>query len=229
MTPRQHSVSAGRRGCSPKLTRAQILTAALDLVRRDGRNALSMRSVASTLDTGTMSLYGHVRDKDDLIAGLGALALDRLRLGLDKRWTWCQRLARWMHSVRRQMVAHPEMFQLVTAQHFGSPQLLRATSEAAAILIAAGFDTRRAEEAAQEMLWIAFGFIMQEIGLRQNPPAEFPEHQLAAALASLSEDERARARPLLPHFAVRRFDRLYAATVRRLLAGLQAELNDGAD
>src|ERR1044071_2705497 len=43
-----------------------IVRAAFDIVAREGYDALSMRRVATALDTGPASLYAHVVNKDDL-------------------------------------------------------------------------------------------------------------------------------------------------------------------
>lgn len=48
------------------LTRDQIATAAVELADRQGLEAVSMRQLAAGLGCGTMSLYRHVRTKDEL-------------------------------------------------------------------------------------------------------------------------------------------------------------------
>src|SRR3954452_21308139 len=52
------------------LTRERILAAALDLARREGPGALSMRRIAQELDVWPMSLYRHFRDRDELLDAL---------------------------------------------------------------------------------------------------------------------------------------------------------------
>ncbi|MDI1446783.1 TetR/AcrR family transcriptional regulator C-terminal domain-containing protein [Polyangium sp. 6x1] len=50
------------------LTREVIVRAALALADKDGLHAVSLRNVASALDAGPMRLYGHVEDKEELLA-----------------------------------------------------------------------------------------------------------------------------------------------------------------
>lgn len=50
-----------------ELSRDQIVRAAVRIADEEGLAALSMRRVASSLDAATMSLYRHVRGKDELI------------------------------------------------------------------------------------------------------------------------------------------------------------------
>ncbi|MBN8868294.1 MAG: TetR family transcriptional regulator [Solirubrobacterales bacterium] len=58
----------GRRPERRRLSREEIVQAALDIAEEDGIRNVSMRKVARRLDAGTMSLYHYVRTKDDLLA-----------------------------------------------------------------------------------------------------------------------------------------------------------------
>ena len=52
------------------LSRERILQAAVDLADADGIDGLSMRKLAHSLGFEVMSLYNHVANKDDLLAGM---------------------------------------------------------------------------------------------------------------------------------------------------------------
>jgi AcrR family transcriptional regulator len=60
----QHTAPARR---SSGLNRERIVTAAIDLADTDGLGALSMARLAERLGCGTMSLYRHVSNKDELL------------------------------------------------------------------------------------------------------------------------------------------------------------------
>jgi AcrR family transcriptional regulator len=60
-TPRKTS------GQRRALSREAIVAAALDVLRAEGMDAVSMRRVASELGTGPASLYAHVANKDELL------------------------------------------------------------------------------------------------------------------------------------------------------------------
>ena len=51
----------------PPLTRERVLAAAIELADEGGVEALSMRKLAAHLGFEAMSLYNHVRNKDDLL------------------------------------------------------------------------------------------------------------------------------------------------------------------
>lgn len=55
------------RNPAPVLSADQIAAAAIAIADRDGVDALTMRRVASALGCGTMSLYRHVRTKEELL------------------------------------------------------------------------------------------------------------------------------------------------------------------
>ncbi|MFH8407093.1 TetR/AcrR family transcriptional regulator [Streptomyces sp. NPDC018019] len=69
-----------RRGRPARLSRDRIIEAALDIVTREGSPALTMRRVAEALGSAPMSIYRHVRDKDELLV----LLLDRIVTGLPR-------------------------------------------------------------------------------------------------------------------------------------------------
>jgi AcrR family transcriptional regulator len=52
------------------LSRERVLLAALRLADAEGLEALSMRNLAQELGVKAMSLYNHVKNKDDLIDGI---------------------------------------------------------------------------------------------------------------------------------------------------------------
>lgn len=57
----------GRTGRPPVTSRAEILAAARRLIDREGWPKLTIRRLAAELGIGTMTLYHHVRDKEDLL------------------------------------------------------------------------------------------------------------------------------------------------------------------
>jgi AcrR family transcriptional regulator len=46
-----------------QLTRERIITTAVELIEREGVDAVSMRRIAAQLGSGVMSLYNHVPSK----------------------------------------------------------------------------------------------------------------------------------------------------------------------
>jgi DNA-binding transcriptional regulator YhcF (GntR family) len=63
----QPRVSARMHLTEATLTRQRIVAAATRVADKEGLGALSMRRIAAELEVATMSLYRHVRDKDNLL------------------------------------------------------------------------------------------------------------------------------------------------------------------
>lgn len=59
-----------RVGPSGPLTRARIVTAAIEVADETGLEKMTMKRVAGQLGSGAMSLYRHVADKDELIEAM---------------------------------------------------------------------------------------------------------------------------------------------------------------
>jgi AcrR family transcriptional regulator len=57
----------GRNRLAPALSRAEIVDAAIAIADAEGSGAISMRRIAQVLRAGTMSLYWHVANKEQLL------------------------------------------------------------------------------------------------------------------------------------------------------------------
>jgi len=68
------------------LTREAVLRAAIALADEGGSEALSMRRLAHELGIEAMSLYHHVRDKDDLLDGMVDLVVSEIELPSGPTW-----------------------------------------------------------------------------------------------------------------------------------------------
>ena len=65
---------------SGKITRDAVLAAALEIIDRDGADALSMRRLARALDRDPMILYRHAPGKAALLNGVAQTVLAQLRV-----------------------------------------------------------------------------------------------------------------------------------------------------
>src|ERR1700722_1228341 len=65
------SSDRGRGGSRSGLSRQRIIEAGVDLVGTEGFEALTMRRVADSLNSGVMSLYWYVANRDELVSVVG--------------------------------------------------------------------------------------------------------------------------------------------------------------
>ncbi len=220
--PREHRTRAATR----RLTRERIVEAALRLLARRGRGALSMRAVADALGTAPMSLYRHVRSKDDLLQAVVGTVLDRLAIDVPTRGSWTERAAVWMHSLRDQLRRSPAVVSILVHDGHYAPALLRATNGLLRILRDAGLEGRDAVRACREITWTTLGFVSAEIRGPTFSPS-FYLQALAPATGGadpLRPQDVAEVAAHMPHLLTRDLDDVFSAIVRHLLAGLAVDL-----
>jgi len=149
-----------------KLTRDRIIDAALHLMDAEGLDAVSMRRVAREVGVEAMSLYHHVRDKDDLLQGI----CERVMAGYDfppVEGAWADRCKEGARSWRRLLQAHPDLMRLFAETHGPSPtspESLRPTESALSLLREAGLSDRDTVQAFHAFGGYIQGFVMMEGG-----------------------------------------------------------------
>ncbi|WP_043639447.1 TetR/AcrR family transcriptional regulator [Nonomuraea candida] len=124
------------------LTLDRIVTEAVALLDEEGVGGLTMRRLAERLDTGSTTLYWHVKTKDDVLdlaldAVFGEVALDDLaaaRDGGDWRAPVRGLMGRW----RAALLRHPWSATILDRPLMG-PNALGRTEFLYGTLIAAGF------------------------------------------------------------------------------------------
>lgn len=106
------------------LTRQRILQTALALVDRHGLDELTMRKLAAELDVEAMSLYKHVANKSDLLAGLGELVWAEIAAAAPPTDDWPAWLRSFGHALRGAVHRHPSALPvLVTGEAILAPAL----------------------------------------------------------------------------------------------------------
>ncbi|MCS7483906.1 TetR/AcrR family transcriptional regulator C-terminal domain-containing protein [Umezawaea endophytica] len=113
-TPAPSRRSVPRRDSAARLTRARVVDAAIDIADEQGFDGLSMRSVAADLGVPTMSLYKHVRGRDELAMLMADTVFAQHRLPAVPPPTWRAQLelvARMQWAAYR---AHPWLPKLLS-------------------------------------------------------------------------------------------------------------------
>jgi AcrR family transcriptional regulator len=139
------------------LSRERIADAALDLVDREGIDALTMRRLAGELGVGTMTLYGYFRDKEELVEQAIDRAARRYELSPGEGH-WRERLRELIRTVWRSLSEHPSVVQARSRKPILNPGALRAFEAGATILRDAGFDAREIGIAWRLLFTYVFGY-----------------------------------------------------------------------
>ena len=89
------------------LTRQRVLQAAVDLADRDGIDALSMRKLGGELGVEAMSLYNHVKNKEDILDGMVELVVREVSTDLPPEGTdWKTAMRDRILKARSVMLSH---------------------------------------------------------------------------------------------------------------------------
>jgi AcrR family transcriptional regulator len=190
------------------LSRERVLRAAMALADEHGIEAVTMRRLAQELRVEAMSLYHHVKGKDDIVDGIVDLALGEIDLP-DEPIDWKESLRQAVMSAHGVLVKHPWAPTLMNATQAVPPARLRLMEFLLGTLRHAGFSPGMTDHAYHALdshitgysLWLAsmsLGTdenmeVMAAAFLRTLPP-EYPymaEHveQHLQALRGEAEDQ----------------------------------------
>ncbi len=147
------------------ISREAILDETLALADERGLAAVSMRAVAARLGVTAMSLYHHVRDKDDLLDGLVERLLAELQLP-DPSLPGEERLHALARSMRQAAARHPDAFPLLLGRPVATPAALAVRDVAYAALRDAGVPDELVPRAERLLSTFVIGFAASEVGGR---------------------------------------------------------------
>lgn len=152
----------------PGLSRDRVIEAAAAVADRSGLAGVTMRSVGAELGVEAMSLYHHVRGKDDLIDGLAdwVFALIAVpRPGGEWRSEMVLRAA----SARAALSAHPWGLGMIESRRAAGDALLRHHDAVLGCLREGGFPVALAAHAFSAIDSYTYGFVLTEVNLPFEP------------------------------------------------------------
>lgn len=196
----------GAAGRGEPITRATLLKVALEIVDRDGVDALSMRRLAEALHRDPTVLYRHVPNKAAVLDGIAEIVLEQLSVDIADP-DWGNQLRTVAHDFRALAMAHPNVVPLLVTRPLATPLglrplgTLRPVEQILGLLTRAGFDGPAALHIYRALFGFLYGHILNELqelverpeetddllrlGLHRLPIGEFPLIRgLASVLAS---------------------------------------------
>jgi len=219
----QPATTAGRPRA--RLTREQVAAAALDLLDRDGLEALSMRRLAEQLSVGTMTLYGYFRSKDELLdAVIDAAVADREPHVFAGPWQ--EQIRILMQRSRRRLGRHPGLVKVRADRPVLRPEALRFAETGGTILRRAGFSRIDAARAFRLLFTYVFGYV----SFSPDATAEQAKRQSLAATAVLPPDEYPALRDTAGELAdAMAGQETFDFGLDRIIDGLEARLRAAGD
>ncbi|MGS2617170.1 TetR/AcrR family transcriptional regulator [Micromonospora sp. LZ34] len=114
----------GTRGPSPAHSRDDIVAAAIAIADADGLTAVSMRAVATRLETGAASLYRYLSSRDDLLDLMADRVAAELRPYPEPDGDWLDAMLRMARAQRAVHERHPWLFELSQRASAVGPEAL---------------------------------------------------------------------------------------------------------
>jgi len=170
-----------------RLSRHQVLLAAIALADAAGIDTLTMRRLGDAVGVEAMSLYNHVANKDDLLDGMIDLVFAEIELpSSDEDWRSAMR--RRAFSVRQTLSRHRWAIGLMESRSSPGPATLRHHDTVLGCLRRAGFSVELAAHAFSALDSYIYGFALQERNLPFDTPEETAE-LAQAIMAQVPADE----------------------------------------
>jgi AcrR family transcriptional regulator len=129
-----------------QLSRQQVIAAAIELADRDGIESISMRRLAQELGVEAMSLYTHVRNKDDLLDGMTDAVISEIPLTAGEAG-WKTSLRQVALAARTVMLRHTWAPRTVETRTTPGPAALGYVNAVIGILREGGFTIAQAHHA----------------------------------------------------------------------------------
>jgi AcrR family transcriptional regulator len=147
------------------LSKDKILRKALEIADAGGLASLSMRSLAKQLNVEAMSLYKHIKNKEDVLDGLADLVILEMKLApLDANWKDAIHIR--SHSAREVFRKHAWAPAIFESRIVPSVARLEYIENIFSILTANGFSITKAYRINLIVDSYVYGFNVQEANWR---------------------------------------------------------------
>ncbi len=182
------AASARRSPGRPPVPLERIVATALQIVDEEGADALSMRTLAQRLGSGTATLYRHFDNRAALVAHVvdrmfGAVAFNGDELS---SLGWQQALRTGAHAMFDALARHRNAARLLVEQVPLGPNAMALRERCVAVLLDSGFAPRTAAYAYATLARYVLGFAIQVNG--HGGTGQPGDTQLAAAFQSIDPD-----------------------------------------
>ena len=183
MTGWPQKLPSGRSRGRPALPPDRILAAALELVDEQGADALSMRSLAQRLGSGTATLYRHFANRSELVAMMVDRMIGEVDFDADAvaALPWQQACTSFAQQMFDALGRHGNVASLLIGHVPMGPNALARREKILAVLLDNGFPPVVAAHAYATLSRYVLGFAIQLSG----SAAVEQDAELAAAFHEL--------------------------------------------
>jgi AcrR family transcriptional regulator len=204
---RTGGVGTTQYGGTVQLTRRRVITTAMDLIEREGIEALSMHRLAAVLGCGVVSLYCYVPSKAALLDGVADAVMSGIELhpargSAPDAACWPERIRAQATAFREIASKRPRCAMAIVTRRPSSASTLRPVEQALATLSEGGFGHQESVRVIQALIAYVMGSVLRDIevapdldaddGRSYRPrlrPGEFPHLVTLAAEPAASDPD----------------------------------------
>ena len=172
------------------ISREKVIDAAVQAVHDGGYEQMTIRSLASELGVGPMSLYRHVRDKDDLLDEVTDRLLAKAWKPRSPRTNWEIWIAEAAERLRRLLVSQPAALHVYLSHPVVSPAAVARMDAVLAVLRDAGFDDLSAHRAYGAIHTYTIGFAALQASRHQSEANDESADVIVKELATFTTPQR---------------------------------------
>jgi AcrR family transcriptional regulator len=194
-----------------------VIAAAVQVVDRDGLDALTIRAVAQACGLSPMGVYRHVRDKDDLLDQMVDSIVGPALAKLEATGPWDERVAELFRSARRENLLHPGVATLCVLRPTSVLSAARFYSRVLAALAEGGLEGPQAAHALDTLLMFMFGSVLWQI------PRSDSSRETLVAVAT-HDQSSAIVGATAQHLSDRKPDEYFEAGLTMILDGIRAQV-----
>ncbi len=163
------------------LSRERVLRTALELVDRDGLDALTMRRLGRELGVEAMSLYSYVENKQDLIEGVVEQVFKEMPLITPGPGSWQERLRIHAAMFRDALLRHPRAIRLVAGRPLITEGTVAFVESALVELRSIGLDLPTADRVLEVIASFTLGHVAENVGDDLRPARVHEGHEIDLA------------------------------------------------
>jgi TetR/AcrR family transcriptional regulator, tetracycline repressor protein len=145
----------------------EIVTAAIEILREQGLDGVSMRSVSARLGVSPVPLYSRIGNKDALLDAVADRLLADLAPASGPQEEWTEYAARWTIELRRRLGRADSRLILAPRRD----AYVQATRPLVAAMREGGLKPDAAVQACRLLMWATIGFVAMEAGVTPPPRA----------------------------------------------------------
>ncbi|MFL5861332.1 MAG: TetR/AcrR family transcriptional regulator [Solirubrobacteraceae bacterium] len=166
-----------------------ILETALRVLREEGLHAVTMRRLATELDTGPASLYVYIRNRDELLNALLDRISGTVELEEPDPGRWREQIHRLVGGFLRAMEAHRGIARVAIANIPTGQNALRAADNMLSLLLAGGITPQDAAWACDILPLITTSLAVETVTYEERgaQPDDVGE-EIAAFFHTLSRE-----------------------------------------